>query len=469
MPNYQSKYITELTNQLSHATSQSEKEAIWAQVRTPIIEDLADQPDNCLATFIYQITPDITKNTAIYLYSSVTGLPCSENSKLLLIPNTDIAYLSLALPKTLRTTYTFLLLDSSSDFLQCGDDDQVQPNFYPAPMGSAKKADALFSKLMEHQKVKSDSHNKKEIIYHMDMGSDQVFHRESVLECPLAPHSGNTAYTWEFNRAEREQLKLEGRFIQDSFLFADTTLKDVPAYSNTTRNYWIYLPKDYNPHPETPYPLMFFLDGIAYAIPVPSILEKTHHACIAVFLDSADNRMQEYNCHSQFTEFLAHDFIEILHRKNKLPITRDPKLITITGSSASGLAAFYAAITHPHVFGNAISQSPSFEMKKPSELEKLIDETHYLNRDTHFILEVGTYETIPMELAFQDGSTQAISPFEATKHVFDMMKKHSMHVTCDEFIGGHNYVCWYTQLLDDIEKIFQYRHVSTTKNTFSRK
>lgn len=75
----------------------------------------------------------------------------------------------------------------------------------------------------------------------------------------------------------------------------------------------------------------------------------------------------------------------MLHDKNQFNITQDARLITIVGQSASGLAAFYAALTNPKVFGNAIALSPSLEMQKINELEQKIEQNYKKNIDTQFI------------------------------------------------------------------------------------
>ena len=79
------------------------------------------------------------------------------------------------------------------------------------------------------------------------------------------------------------------------------------------------------------------------------------------------------------------------------------------------------------------------------------------NLDTQFIFDVGTYETIPVDLEFKDGSTQSISTFEANRRIADLMQKKGMLTHMPEFIGGHNYGCWYASLPVHIKTIFEHR------------
>lgn len=169
------------------------------------------------------------------------------------------------------------------------------------------------------------------------------------------------------------------------------------------------------------------------------------------------HRMREYNCNDEFTSFLAGDFIPMLHDKNQLNITQDSRLITIVGQSASGLAAFYATLTNPTVFGNAIALSLSLEMQKINELEQKIEQNYKKNRDTQFLFDVGAYETIPVDLEFKDGSTQSSSTFEANRRIADLMQKKGILTHMPEFIGGHNYGCWYASLPVHMKTIFENR------------
>jgi enterochelin esterase-like enzyme len=141
-------------------------------------------------------------------------------------------------------------------------------------------------------------------------------------------------------------------------------------------------------------------------------------------------------------------------------MTHDARLVTLVGQSASGLAAFYAALTHPTVFGNVIALSPALEMQKMKDLEQKIEQNYKKNLDTQFIFDVGTYETIPVDLEFEDGSMQSISTFEANRSIADLMQKKGILVHKTEFMGGHNYGCWCASLPIHIKSIFEHRKIA---------
>lgn len=54
MPKYDSPYLQHLIEELAVATSTEENDQIWQRVETPIIEDVPNQPEQCLVTFLYR-------------------------------------------------------------------------------------------------------------------------------------------------------------------------------------------------------------------------------------------------------------------------------------------------------------------------------------------------------------------------------------------------------------------------------
>jgi hypothetical protein len=77
------------------------------------------------------------------------------------------------------------------------------------------------------------------------------------------------------------------------------------------------------------------------------------------------------------------------------------------------------------------------------------------NQKARFILEIGTFETIPCELEFENGVIQSLSPFEASQHTDDLMRRKNYQISRHKFIGGHDYVCWRVSLYNRIKEVFQ--------------
>lgn len=468
MPIFDSKYLTAFYQSMLDACTEEDRDALWDGIeKNPVIEAIPDQTE-MLVTFLYRLTDiDLDGNASIYFLSSVTGYDFTEQSKFSLIPNTDIAYLSLVLPCNLRTVY---------NLVKRYDDDSVPlpevesaPAFYPIPVGESAKFETLLNDLFAKKRVETDPRNLKEIIYYKDMDNPgDIYGKESILELRGAPCLEDIPTSFESSKAMRDRLRAEGRLTQNEILFADTCLGNVPGYDDVSakRKYWIYLPKDYDPNAVEAYPFMVFLDGSSYLdyIPVQSILEKMIGdgiipPCVAIFLDSPDGlqRSIEYNCYDRFTEFLTKDFIEMLRReKHALHITSDPSRTTIIGASYGGLAAFYAGLTQPNIFGHVIAQSPAFLAQRLSVLDKMVTDFSAQNHHASFILEMGTYENNIAEFEFEDGSVQAMSSMDAVRHVSAYMRQQGIQVVFHEFVGGHNYVCYRVSLYDRLKEVYSH-------------
>ncbi|HAT9793162.1 TPA: enterochelin esterase, partial [Legionella pneumophila subsp. pneumophila] len=136
MPKYDSPYLQHLIEKLAVAISTEENDQIWQRLETPIIEDVSNQPEQCLVTFIYREKSD--KKT-IYLWSTFTGLPCSLQSQFKAIPNTDIRYLTLILPRTFRSAYNVLIVDKDTAKVEFSEQENTE-SLYPIPTGKFKES-----------------------------------------------------------------------------------------------------------------------------------------------------------------------------------------------------------------------------------------------------------------------------------------------------------------------------------------
>lgn len=454
------------------AKTLSEKDVLWSKVLTPFIEKIVDDQNNSLVTFLYRKIPsESSLNFSVYLDSSVIGMPLSDNSQLISISGTDLFYLTLKLPNNLRTTYTFLKFDKIHTNLSMP---EMPHMFFPFPefSGEMKKTYSIITQLHQEKKVELDHRNPKKISYLDYENPDYCFFTESILELPQAPSQKPYLSDIALIREKRIQLIEQKRFFEHTILFSETSLKHLPEYManpeeqdqppNDRRKYWIYLPPGYKDNSEIAYPLYLFLDGSDYlnTIPVPSILDKMIISkeispCIAVFFEYSPVRRQlEYYGDKNFTRFLAEDLLMTIRNKYHLPITRHPQQTTIVGLSASGLAAIYAGLTYPNVFGNIITQSAALWSKKQSDLTKMVDEHVLKGTNSHFYMEAGIYENVPIECRFEDGSTQAVSILESNKAFATYMSSKGINAKFHEFTGGHNYVCYKNTLSDRLREVF---------------
>lgn len=462
--------LEELKRTLVEAKSEERNEEIWSHIKSPFIEDIPGIEDSQLVTFLCRSDEATKESEDLYLYSAITDPTFSEENRLKLISDTDILYLSMTLPSTLRTTYSFVKLDNETT-LEIESNNDLSDSHYPVPVGEFKKNQMLISSLFEQHRVIIDPRNSKEIIYYIDPENpDQFFGMESILELSRAPKQDYIPTT-EMLKTDHERLKKENRFISCELKFEDTILNNEAEYKNKSRKYWIYLPPEYEEGVKS-YPFVLFLDGSDFlrTIPAPSILdhmtsEKSIPPVIAVFFDySIERRQQEYYCDKKFTQFIAQDLMKILKEKHQLGITNDPSLTSIIGLSASGLAAFYVGIMHPDIFGNAVTFSASFESIKMHDLKEVIQANLSKLQNSKFIIEAGAYEKTPIELLFPDKSKQNLSILQANKNVAEYLAEKSLNVNFHEFMGGHNYVCWRGDLSNRLINIFENRPALSIKN-----
>lgn len=451
---------------------QVDRDRVWDDIKSPIIEPIVSDNDNCLVTFLYRHDKDNIKSISVYILSSFSGLPLSQESKLFRFRETDIFYLSVKLPSKLRTAYYFVLLDESVP--EVVEDKPFTKNIeFPKFIGNFKKSNAKLMHILSQNNISIDQKNDNKIVYYMDFENpDKFFGMESILELPMAPTQKYLPVSFYEIKEKRNFLMKEKRFSEYTLSFKETSLKNVAGYKDETelfRKYWVYLPPGYNTDGDDKYPLMLFLDGSDYVstIPTPSMLDSmiADHVIpptIAVYFEySSIDRAAEYYCDDKFTSFLAKDLIQILTSQHQLNISIDPKTTTIIGLSASGLAAFYAGLMYPDVFGNVITQSAAFWSLKKTKLEELIDKNTNKLKDSVFILESGCFEDTSFEYQFSDGSVSTISLLESNKNVFDYMNERNLNVHLHEFVGGHNYVCYRSSLPERFRELYDIRLVKS--------
>ena len=438
--------------------SESEREAWFNNIETPIIETIADQPQNYAVTFIYKLNEDdISKNASIYLLSGLTGYDFKESSKFIHFPASNLAYLTLILPNDTRATYNLVKLYDELSTFKTPDTDASLIT-YPKPNKELAWFNNLLGFLFENGRIELDIHNNNKITYFKDMDNPtEIYGEESILELPKAPFHTNIPKSFTEIKNTRDELTRDNRLIMTKY---NVTSTGHEATLLTERKYWIYLPKDYNQTSSNKYPLLVFLDGSSYLdyIPAHCILEdliKNDNIppCIAIFIDFAEgpSREQEYNCNAEFTKFLAETFIPSVTVKHSLNIADSADSRIIIGSSMSGCAAFYAALTYPESFGKAIMQSPCFLLQKLDNLKTLIDNSQ---KSGQFIFEVGKFEKNAAGFEFADGTTQSISTYESVQIIKNHMQTQKMNATLHEFVGGHNYICYRESLHSLISEIF---------------
>ncbi len=155
--------------------------------------------------------------------------------------------------------------------------------------------------------------------------------------------------------------------------------KSEKVYPGTERDYWIYVPKQYDG--STPACLMVFQDGSSYVgtngqVRVPIVFDNLIHkkempVTIGLFINpgvipatepdtkARQNRSFEYDSlGDQYVRFLVEEMIPEVEKKYK--IVKDPAGRAICGMSSGGICAFTAAWERPNEFGKVVSHIGSF-------------------------------------------------------------------------------------------------------------
>ncbi|MEA2707749.1 MAG: hypothetical protein QOF78_350 [Phycisphaerales bacterium] len=153
--------------------------------------------------------------------------------------------------------------------------------------------------------------------------------------------------------------------------------KSAKVYPGTEREYWIYVPKQYDA--KKPACLMVFQDGQAYLrndIKAPTVFDNLIHqkempVTIGLFImpgklsstattqQAKQQRSVEYDTLSDaYTRFLLEEMIPEVEKK--YAITKDPAGRAICGHSSGGICAFTVAWQRPDAFGKVVSHCGSF-------------------------------------------------------------------------------------------------------------
>ncbi|RLU89135.1 enterochelin esterase [Streptomyces griseocarneus] len=157
----------------------------------------------------------------------------------------------------------------------------------------------------------------------------------------------------------------------------------------------------------------------------------------AVLPESVDAgiRWAELTCSPEYVAFLEDELLP--WAASRLPVTADPARTIVAGQSLGGLTAAYAAVHSPHRFGNVLAQSGSFWWPDGPQAEWLTGVLASAERlPVRFWLSFGEQEWVVLPAARRLRDTLAAVGYEDAVY--------------REFNGGHDYLCWRTELADGL-------------------
>lgn len=374
-------------------------EEFWAAVRstgTPLVSpDPQGSADHRAVTFLWRGTH---ATRAVQVLPNKIGDPRAPEGNLMeRVPGTDVWHWSLRLRHDWRGTYDF--------YVDEGDAPRFATAGYWQWLRDQRRHDPLNSRTLPRR-----------------WSGGPV----SYAELPAAPDGQD----WQPRPAVPR-----GR----------VTAHEVPAgkLGGGTRRVWLYEPP---PHPRhsAELPVLVLLDGEHWQphLGLGHLLDNLIAdgripPLVALLPDSvdADTRWSDMTCRPEFAAFLADELLP--WAASRLPVTDDPARTVVAGQSLGGLCAAHAALSVPGRFGAVLAQSGSFWWPDGPQAQWLTDRIEAAPRlPVRFRLSFGEQEWVALPAARRLREVLAAAGYDDASY--------------QEFNGGHDYLCWRTELADGL-------------------
>ncbi|MGZ3457520.1 MAG: enterochelin esterase [Archangium sp.] len=396
--------ISELHRRLE-AGEVSALEAFWDRLSregAPLLEELEGDREHLLLTLVWRAEEPVRNVVVVPGLESVWH---PEHNQLERLPGTNLWHRTWRVRRDLRTTYCF----SPDDPLRALHEMDLEE-------------ETLY--LEERMKVwRLDALNPRRFSPHPSLPP------MSVIELPDAP-----GQRWTARRPGVPEGQLEQCLFQE-------------ARSGWERLFWLY--QSPGCHAAQAPPLLVLCDGAGHLeLGVTDVLdnlvaERRIPPLVCILLHHRD-RHRELPCHDAFVEELAQGLLPRVRDELRLP--GNPARTVIGGWSYGGLAAAFAGLRHPEVFGKVLSQSGSFwwAPEGAGEDEWLSSQFARSPRsELRFYLNVGLLESGP-------SPKNSPSQLVANRHLRDVLRARGYEVTYRELNGGHDYIGWPAGLADGL-------------------
>lgn len=369
-------------------------DAFWdevAQRGTPLVEAVDTRHDR--VTFLWR---GAERNVRLF------GGPSSDHAQLARLGNSDVWHASFVVPRSTRLSY------------------RLAPDVPELPGSGMARRRAILAT------AQADPHNPKA---YPVRGID-AYQTYSMLELADAPPQ-----PWVEPRADVRQGTVETKELRSDLM-------------RNTRKIHLYRPAGWQSGAADNHVLVLF-DAGAYLgrVPTPTILDNMIAAGVipptaALLVDNptAESRSQELPPNPDFADFLAK---ELMPWARKQGISAPAARTVIGGSSYGGLASAYAALRHPEVFGNVLSQSGSYWWSPAGEEDQWLTRQFVAVRKlpVRFFLGAGLFES---------GRGGQPGILETNRHLRDVLRAKGYLVTHREVAGGHDYLVWRGTLSDGL-------------------
>lgn len=390
--------------QHTQRTSQ-DSDAFWDVVQrkgTPLIEQAGVVPplddDTVLATFLWRGARD---NVRLF------GAPSGDHDELARLGDSDIWYRSYRIPRSTRLGYRL-----APDVPQLTASAPVRRR---AILATAQR-DPFNARSFPTQPL-------------------DKYTGESVLILPDTPRQ-----EWVERRAEIPGGTLDMHRVASAIL-------------ENTRDVYLYRSHGYRPG-EAGNALVVLFDADKYItqVPTPTILDNLvaagklpPTAAILIGNASRQSRGAELPPNPAFAHFLA---TELMPWARAQGVYADAGHTVIAGSSFGGLAAAYAGMAYPELFGKVYSQSGSFWWSPVSGGDNISHENGAIDNQPEWLTR--EYARLPQKALafyleaglFESGKQQQAGILESTRHLRDVLRAKGYAVQHVEYASGHDYLHW---------------------------
>ncbi|MEV6751573.1 enterochelin esterase [Streptomyces sp. NPDC051214] len=153
---------------------------------------------------------------------------------------------------------------------------------------------------------------------------------------------------------------------------------------------------------------------------------------------SADQRWNELACNERFIGFLQSELLP--WAGERVSLTADPARTVVAGQSLGGLTAAYAGVIAPGRFGRVLAQSGSFWWPDGPDLE----------RSEWLTGRIAESEKLPVRFWLSAGEQEWVALPAMRRLRATLREKGYEDAVYREFNGGHDYLCWRTELADGL-------------------
>lgn len=384
------------------ASGDKSTESFWNEIAregTPLVEPIEKDPGHQLVTFLWRGAD--TRNVIVFASFRV-GAGALLDNVMHRIPDSDVWYLTVKLPAGARFSYVL----SPND-----------PLVFEGPMPAQRLASMQADPLNSHRWACPPQASR--------------FDCQSMVELP-----GAVPQPWIAKHAETPAGMLQKTRIRSEIL-------------KNERNLSVYTPAGYKADGDS-YGLLVVFDEQEYLelVPTPVILDNLIAASkipalVAVLIanPNSESRSKELAPNPDFADFLTKELLPWVHARYN--VTIDPRLTVIAGASRGGLAAMYAGLRHPELFGNILCQSGSLWWAPDHAADSdTTTETNWMAKEfirspklpLKFYMDAGTFE--------YDTWGGGGGGLEPARHLRDVLLAKGYEVHYQQFVGGHDFLSW---------------------------